>query len=141
MNDMTAFYDYASSFASASASATNTNGTVLNQSNPTVVVGDDISNVDVTNVQTNSTDQDADAFASADGGYGGWYSGTGGATADATADNSNFSVLTQVNPTIIIGDDISGIDVTNVQTNDTDQNAFASASADGGYDYGHLAAF
>jgi hypothetical protein len=141
MNDMSSFYDYASSFASASA--TNTNGTHQNQSNPTVVAGDDISNVDVTNVQTNSTDQDADAFASADGGYGGWYSGTGGATADATANNFNFTVQNQVNPTIILGDDISGIDVTNVQTANTHQNADAFASADGsGFgDYGYLAAF
>jgi hypothetical protein len=138
---MDEMYAFLSQYNSASASATNSNGTVQNQSNPTVVAGDDISNVDVTNVQTNSTDQDADAFASADGGYGGWYSSIGGAVADATADNFNFTVQSQVNPTIILGDDISNIDVTNVQTNDTDQDAFASASADGGYDYGYLAAF
>jgi hypothetical protein len=139
---MDEMYAFLSQYNSASASATNSNGTVQNQSNPTVVAGDDISNVDVTNVQTNDTDQDADAFASADGGYGGWYSSTGGAVADATADNLNFTFQSQVNPTIILGDDISNIDVTNVQTNDTDQDAFASASADGGYDgYGYLAAF
>jgi hypothetical protein len=130
MYDMAAFLN---EYASASASATNSNGTIQHQSNPTVVAGDDISNVDVTNVQTNSTHQDADASAYADGGFGGWFYDTDGAVADATADNFNFTVQSQVNPTIILGDDISNIDVTNVQTNSTHQDADAFAHADGGF--------
>jgi hypothetical protein len=138
MDEMSAFLNQ---YTSAFASATNSNGTVQHQSNPTVVSGDDISGVSVTNVQTNDTDQDASASASADGGHGSWFYDAGGAVADATADNFNFTVQSQVNPTIILGDDISGIDVTNVQTNDTDQDASAFAIADGGHDYGYLAAF
>ena len=112
--------------------ASNSNATFQSQVNPTAIFGGHIDDVHVANNQANETYQSADA----DGGLGGFrgFHGFGG----ADASNDNLTLQIQANPTVIVGDRIGDVDVTNNQVNGTHQ----SADADGGhglptFDLGH----
>ncbi len=114
------------------ADASNGNLTIQTQANPTAVIGGHVGDVDVTNTQTNDTHQSADANSS---GFGHGFLGFGG---DADASNLNLTIQTQANPTVILGDKIGDVDVTNTQTNDTYQSADAHASHGfPSFDFGH----
>jgi hypothetical protein len=115
-----------SSFPNALAS--NSNATEQFQSNPTAIFGGQVGDVHVNNTQTNETYQDADAT----GGFGHGLPHFPGFGGEAGASNDNLTLQIQANPTVILGDKIGDVDVSNTQSNATVQDA----DAIGGFGHG-----
>jgi len=107
----------------AEYNASNSNYTDQSQNNPTAVSGGGIHSVDVHNDQSNATSQQADA------GSLGYHSP--GFSSFADASNYNETHQSQSNPTLVFGNHIGSVDVTNNQSNETYQQADAGS---GGHD-------
>ena len=101
----------------------NDNATYQSQANGTAVIGGgDVEDINVTNIQANATEQSNDADVDVDGGgfgpFGALFSG-----ADVDQDNDNSRSRPKPTPPVILGfGDVSDVDVTNVQSNTTEQS-------------------
>lgn len=91
----------------------NFNITTQVQADPTIIVGDNVGPVDVSNSQSSATFQQADA------GFGDYHL-PGIPAFGAEVVNFNITTQIQADPTIVVGDNIGPVDVSNSQGNVAD---------------------